>query len=280
MNVHHIAMDVLREALARRFVAVVGGIILLMQLGLVLTLDLDVVEGVLVGSRLLGNDLGGGSGSEVFVDAALEPLFHGLVRGVFIFGTLFGLVATSDIAARLLAPGRVELLLALPVRRWELVVGIYVGVLILALSGTLFAIGGFATILFFKAGFASLAPFIGAACVALAFMSVYAAMLLTTTLVRSPALASGTGLCLFIAAMVTSDRAEVLSWFQAGWSREVARWLIAPLPRLMTVAELSPNVVAQAAADRVELWSALGGTFAFAAAVLAAAVAVVVARDY
>ncbi len=279
MNVHHVAIDVCREAIARRYVAAVGGIIFLSQIGLLLALDIDVVEGVIVSTKLFGDQVKGG---EIGKNAAemMGPVLRALVYAVFHLGTLFGIVATSDIAVRLLSPGRVELSLSLPIRRWELATGIYFGVLVLAFAGMVFAVGGFSLVLFWKAEFSSIAPFIGAVAAAVGFATVYAVMLLASTIIRSQALASGAGLGLYITALVTSDRVEFASWFEHGWPRDLASVIVAPLPRLQTLVSIGADMATSETWKLAELAGVTAGALLFAAACVVGASTVVWWRDY
>ena len=278
MSLHHVAVDVCREAVARRYVAVVAGMILLAQVGLLLALDMDVVEGVIKGSSLFGKTLDKASGEDV--DKVMGPVLRAIVYTVFHLGTLFGIVATSDIAVRLLSPGRVELSLSLPIRRWELAAGIYLGVLMLALAGMTFAVSGFSAILFWKAEFVSIAPLIGALSAAMGFAAVYAVMLLASVVARSQALASGARLGIYIVSLVTSDREEVVSWFERGWPRDVAAVVIAPLPRLQTLVSQAWDVASGAAEMSMELAGVAAGCATFTLAFVAASAAVVWYRDY
>ncbi len=278
-NAWNVALDVVREALARRTVLGILAALGLGQIGLALALDLDVVEGAIVSSELLGDAIGlakrGGGARD-----QLRPVCEFMAHAVFHLGMIFGVVATSDIASRALSPGRVELLLSLPVRRIELVLGTYLGVGLVALGGTLFAVGGFSAVLLWKVGVATPAPLLGAIAAAYGFAAVYAAMLLVTTLARSPALAAGIGMLLYIAASATSRREAVLSWFERGWPRDLAAVVLAPLPRLLGVSRLGADLAGGNEVPWQEAAIALGTTGLFAAAALAAAAWVVQGRDW
>lgn len=278
-NALHVAFDVVREALARRTVLGILVLLALGQIGLGLALDLDVVEGAIVSSRMLGDAIGlGRNGGGV--REQLRPVFEFMTHAVFHLGMIFGVVVTSDIAARALSPGRVELLLSLPVRRIELVLGIYIGVGLVALGGTLFAVGGFSAVLLWKAGVATPAPLFGAVAAALGFSAVYAAMLLITTIARSPALAAGSGMLLYIVAAATSKREAVLSWFESGWPRDTAAVLLAPLPRLLGLSRIGADLAAGVTFDWGDAILPLGTTLFFATAALAAAAYVVQGKDW
>ena len=279
LQIGHIARDVVREALARRTIAMMIGLLGVAQVALALALDIDVVEGAIVSSRLFGEALGISRNNADAADQ-MRPLLQTLTHVVFHVGMLFGIVATSDLAARALAPGRVELLLALPVRRVEFVLGTYLGVAVVAAVGTVFAIGGFSAVLLWKVEIATAAPLYGAAAAALGFAAIYAAMLLVTTVARSPALAAGVGMVLYIVSSVTSRREAMLSWFEAGWPRDVAAIVCAPLPRLLGVSELGANLASGGAVDWTEAGIAVATTGLFAAGALAAAAWVVEGRDW
>lgn len=277
MTVFRIALDVVREAFARRYmVALFAAIVLFLAL-LTFAVDLEVVEGALAAGRLFGTNI---SDAIVPVDVVMQSVFQVLALFVFYIGLLFGVVASADIAAKMLAPGRVELLLALPVRRPELVVGTYLGVAIIASLTTAFAVGGVSLVLFVKAELVTFAPAIGALMAILGFMPIYGAMLLMTSIVRSSALAAGSGIFLYLMSLVTSDRAQFLGWFRAGAVREGIAVVIAPLPRLGALADAG---AAAASGDGVSL-AALGpvlvGTLGFTGATVALACFLVSGKDY
>ncbi len=278
MNLHNVALDVCREAIARRYVAAVAIIILLTQLALLLALDIDVVEGVIKTSTLFGESISGPDNEAV--SEAMAPVLRAIVLTVFHLGTLFGIVATSDIAIKQLAPGRVELSLSLPIRRWELAAGIYLGVLLLAFAGMVLAVSGFSGVLFWKTKFVTVAPFIGAVAAALSFATVYAVMLFASVLIRSQALTSGAGLGIYLISLITSNREEVVSWFERGWPRDLTAFVIAPLPRLHTLVSKGWDVANGAPDATFELITVTAGVVIFAATFVAAAAAVVWYRDY
>lgn len=277
MNVLHVATDVVREAFARKFILAVMILIFFGLMGLTAALELEVVEGALAAGRLFGLQVTGGITA---IDVALRPIFQALIYGVFYIGLLFGIVATSDIASKLLAPGRVEHLLALPLRRWELIVGTYLGVLGIAAIGTGVTIGGVSLVLFWKAGFFTLSPAIGAGMAVLAFMAIYAVMLVATTLVRSAALAAGAGMSIFLFGVITSDREAFASIFRDGAMRTVVEWGIAAFPRFHALAKFGAEASGGESVLWTPFWPLAGATVAFAVGLVAAACFVVQGRDY
>lgn len=277
-SVWNVAADVLREAVYSKYLIVLFGLIFLGLITLALALDLEVVDGMISAGKLFGGTIIGGS--PMAVSEMLRSILPVIVYLVCFLGTVFMIIAVADIAPRVLQPGRVELTLSLPIRRHELVVGIYLGVLIIAAASTLLGIGGASAVLFVKLEMASAAPLVGAACALVGFLAIYGLMLATSCLARSPALSAGFGFLLFGCGLATSDRRLVLSLFKSGLTRELAALVMGPLPRLKTLADIG----AEYANGQVIRWSealpVIGGSVAFGLFFVAVACMVVTVKDY
>ena len=272
----NVARDVLSELFARKFLLAMLVFIGLFLIGLTFALDLEIVEGALAAGKLFGQKV---EGNIVPVDVALRPIFAALTSVVFFIGILFGIVATSDIAPKMLRPGRVELMLSLPVHRASLVIGTYLGVVAVASAAILFAIGGASLILFFKAGFFTWAPFLGALGAIVGFASVYAFMLFCACALRSAALSAGGGLFLFILCLLVDDRDWFTSWFRQAWVRNIVDVLITPLPRLRSISQLVPSSFEGAGLFESALPLLFGALF-FAACFVGLASYLVSKKDY
>ena len=180
-----VTQDLLREAMSRRWFLALGASITLVLLVLGLSLRLDVVDGALAATRLFGRTLRTDIRS---VDVALRPVFKAASYLIFYGGLLFGVVACADFGTSLLAPGRIEHLLALPVRRWELLLGTFLGVLALSLTGALYGASGMLVLFWAKTGVFTLRPLVSAALASVTFAGLYGAMLATAVAARSASL--------------------------------------------------------------------------------------------
>lgn len=272
-----IARDVVREAFASRYMMVLFALIAVALMVLSFSLNLEVVDGALAATRLFGQKQQVAIGS---VDVLLRPVFRAIAWMVFYLGLLFGVVVTADIAPRVFAPGRVEFTLALPVRRLELVLGVYLGVGVVCASATLFAVGGTSLVFFVKAGFATAAPAVGALLAVVGFLPLYAAMLLAGVITRSPAASAGSGISLYLLGIVVADKREILSWMDKGIVRSAVDVLLTPIPNLRGLGDVAGNF---AGSEPVTLGLALpivGVALAFAAFCVVLAAAVVQTRDY
>ena len=203
MKVFAVAMDLLREAASRKwFLALAAGITLVLGI-LAFALRLDVVDGALAATRFFGKTLRTDIRS---ADIALRPVFQGTAYMIFYGGLSFGIVACADFGPSLLAPGRIEHLLALPLRRSELLAGTFLGVLILSVLGALYGAGGLALILGVKTGVYTIRPVIAALLASVTFAAIYGAMLAVAVVIRSAAISAATGVLLLIAGTIAGYR--------------------------------------------------------------------------
>jgi Cu-processing system permease protein len=280
-NVALVAMDVLREALFSRYLLVLFGFIALGLISLALSLDLEVVDGALAAGKLFGGNLMNVTGGKPMLASELmQPLFAGMALATFFVGIAFMIVAVADIAPKMLAPGRVEHLLSLPLRRVEIVLGTYVGVLVIAASALVLAIGGGSIVLFIKAELFTFAPLAGALAAFIGFMTLYAQMLAVAAFARSAALSAGAAFVLYGVGLATSDRALVLSLIKNGFTRELVGVLIGPLPRFGVLGNYGKDVAMQAPILWSELLPVVGGTLALAAFCVLVACTIVQMKDY
>lgn len=278
-NVMNVSLDVLREAIASKYLIVLFGLIFIGLGGLAFSLDLEVVNGAIAAGKLFGGTFTA-KGRTMGAGEFLGPVLSGLSYAVFYGGLLFLIVAVADIAPKMLAPGRVELLLALPLRRTELVVGIYLGVVLIAALASALAIGGASLVLFVKVELVTPAPLMGALCAMVGFMTVYGVMLAVTSVARSAALSAGAALLVYIAGAATSNRGFVLSLIRNGFTREVAAVFMGPLPRMATLADTGADVALKKAVDWSVALPVLGGCMAFGLFFVVLACIAVNVKDY
>ncbi|WP_437618305.1 hypothetical protein [Sorangium sp. So ce1151] len=261
-----IALDLLREAASRRWFLALGAVITLLLGVAGLTLRMDVVDGALAATRLFGQVVRTDITS---VDVALRPIFRAAAYVIFYGGLAFGVVACADFAPSLLAPGRIEHLLALPVQRWELLAGTFLGVLGLALAGALYGAGGLTLLLAVKTGVWTLRPVLAALLASVTFAALYGAMLAAAVFARSAALSAATGGALFVTGIVAGYRDRLATFFEPGAPRALFRAVTALLPRVSTLANTSADLAASAPVEALDLASQLAGIAVFGLAAVA-----------
>jgi ABC-type transport system involved in multi-copper enzyme maturation permease subunit len=272
-----IAGYVLREAASRKFIlAFLVGITLILVV-LSLSLKLEVLDGALAATRLFGKELDTSIRS---VDVALRPLFQACAYVVFYGGILFGIVACSDFAPSLLSPGRIEHLLALPLQRWHILAGTFLGVMTLTLCGALYGSVGLLVIFGVKTGFWAMGPLIAALLAVGSFAAVYAVMLTTATLVRSAALCAAAGFVIFVGGVIAGFRSSIAPVFEDGLSRKAFLAVTAVLPRLSALANASADLAASKPLEVKSLEALVAGVVVFGLGVLAVGLWRFEGKDY
>lgn len=273
-----LAYDVFREALARRWVLGLGLVITLTLAGVALGLEMEVVDGALAATQFFGQldhqrDI-------VPVDVALNRVFEGAAYVVYYPLLVFGVLAFSDFGPNLFAPGRIEHLLSLPVRRSSLLFGTFFGVMAMALIGAVYSAGGFLLIMGVKTGIYASHLLKAGLLAWFVFGALYSAMLTATVFIRSAALSAAVGGGLFVLGIVASFRSEI----EPAFSSEVVRGLFMTLTRFMVpVAALADNAAALAQDSAPDAWILLRrllGVGIFQAAILSLGVWQLERKDY
>ncbi len=228
-----VALDLLREALARKWV--LGLLVAIsLVLGLLgLFLKLDVVDGAIAGSKLFGAIL---SDSIRPTDVALRPVYMTVAGFGFYGGALFLAIACSDFAPSLLSPGRIEHLLSLPISRWQLLLGTYLGVLALSVMCTAYGAVGITVVFGLKTSVWTWALLAGSLLGVVGFCALYAAMLTSALFVRSAAASASVGLFTLLMGILASLREEIERTLEPGLGRALFHWGVQPFPRLLKLA--------------------------------------------
>jgi ABC-type transport system involved in multi-copper enzyme maturation permease subunit len=261
-----VARDILREALQRRWILALAIAISAVVVVLGMALRMEVVDGALAATRLFGrvvhHDIRSANG-------AMQPVFQAVAYVIFYGGIGFGVLACSDFGAELFAPGRIEHLLALPIRRWQLLLGTYIGVFTLSALGALYGAAAFTFMLSVKSGVWTLRPIVAALLASATFSAIYGAMLASALFVRSAAVAAAVGGALFVLGIVAGYRDDLAPLFNAGPTRATFMAVTSLLPRVSQVANAAADFASSPAVDGSRLAGTLFGLEAFGLGCLA-----------
>lgn len=263
-----VAVDLLLEAARRRWFLALFGAITLVLVVFGFSLQLDVVDGAIAGSKLFGNLL---FDDIVSTDRAMNAVFVAVTYLSFYGGALFLAIACADFAPELLAPGRIEHLLSLPVARWQLLFGTFVGVVTLAAIGVLYGAGGLTLLLGVKTGVWSVQLLVGAGIGWCGFCALYSVMLATNLFVRSAALSGAFGVLTLLGGCFASYRESIAVAIAPGFGRELFKWSMLPFPRFATLATTAARLAAAEALEPGALPRLLVGCFIFSVAMLSIA---------
>jgi ABC-type transport system involved in multi-copper enzyme maturation permease subunit len=272
-----IAGYVLREAVARKFILAfllgVTGVLVTLSL----SLRIEVLDGALAATRLFGEVM---DSNILAVDVALRPIFMAAAAVTFYGGILFGIVSCSDFAPSLLSPGRIEHLLALPLRRWHILAGTFLGVMTLAVCGALYGSVGLVLIFGVKTGYWTAGPIISALLACVSFAAVYAVMLTTATVIRSAALCAALGGLTLVAGIIAGFRLKIAPFIEEGLSRDLFKAVTLLLPRLSSLAQVGMDLAASSPLGVQSLSMLLTGVLVFGLGMLSVGFWWFEGRDY
>ena len=272
-----VALDLLRQAAARRWILALGIGVTLALLVLGVSLRMDVIDGALAAASLFGKLFE----SDVrAADVALRPVFRAAAYVIFYGFSAFLVVACADFAPSLLAPGRVEALLAMPVRRWHLLMGTYLGVVTLSSVAALYGASGLCLILGVKTGVWTARPLAAALLGSLGFSAIYAAMLAAAVVVRSAALSAAVGATVYAAGIVAGYRTPIADALTEGLPRTIFRGVTFFLPRLSRLANEAGHLAGGMPVSLSAFGGVLVGVAAFSAGLLAFAIWLFDRKDY
>ena len=262
----YVAAELLREAIGRKWV---GGLLLAMTvIFIILTwvLRFEVVDGAIAMTKFFGSTMGGGDIQSA--DIALRPIFRFASGCIFFGGLIFGIFICANFATTLLAPGRIDFLLALPIHRWEIVFGSYLGVLALALAMSLYGSMGIMVIMGLKTEVWEPSIVVSACLSAITFASVYAAMLTTAIFTRFTPLIITVGLAVFILGILSTTRHEVGHDIGWEWLGDLVIIILSVFPRIARIAEYAMDIAGGKPYTLIAVLRSLSGILLFAFATL------------
>lgn len=147
-----IVEDTLREAFARRIVWAIYASSLLILLFLIFVLEIDIVSGAKATISLFGQEAMS-TGSEDTLSVFIREVQAAIA--VFLYGvsTFIAVFVCAALTPALYEQGRVDLLLARPIARAWIVLGRFLGNVLMITPSVLFLVAGSYLILGWKSGF-------------------------------------------------------------------------------------------------------------------------------
>ncbi len=267
-----LVLDTFREAFARKIFWAFFVCSTALILFFIFIMRIDIVEGALATASFFGR-----TGPSLSVEKMVANVHAGIANFLYSFGMCLAVFASAGLISAVFEPGRIELLLSKPVTRYHILLGRYVGnVLVVAcnLFYLLFAIWiifGIKTEVwhtcFLIAGLSTLFVF----CVLLT-VSLLTAVLWESAAVSIIATFGVMVISLIVAAKPTWER--LLS---SEWTRDVVRGLYYALPRIYDIGRINHDLITN---QPVTDWASVWSTAAFGAVMLAASLFFFSRRDF
>jgi ABC-2 type transport system permease protein len=265
--------DTFREAFARKIFWGLFGLSTVLILFFLFLLKIDLVEGAMATVSLFG-----AAGSRTRdVDSLVRGVYGGIATFLYTWGMFLSVFASAGLIPSVLEPGRIELLLSKPVSRTHILLGRYVGNVLVISCNVIFLVLGIWTILGVKTGIWSKTFLVSIATSIFIFAVLLTVVVLIGVLFESAALATMITVGLMIMSPILAQTSTMLRLLSSEWSRQVWRTLYYALPKVYDLGKMTLDAIqSQTFEGYMPIWtSAL-----FGAVVLSAALAIFARRDF
>ena len=264
--------DTFREAMARKIFWGLFGLSSAMILFFLFLLKIDIVEGAVASVSLFG-----GESREMSVERIVQGFHGGIAAFLYTFGMFLAVFASSGLTPSLLEPGRIELLLSKPVSRPHLLLGRYLGNLLVVSANIVWLVMGVWLILGWKAGVWTPNFLVTMASTIFLFAVLLTVVFLIGVLWESAALATMVPVALMIVSPILAQEKTMVKLLSSEWSRQLWKALYAILPKVFDLGRMTMDHVRQ---RPVESWYPVWTSGLFGIGVLALAVWVFTRRDF
>lgn len=265
--------DTFREAFARKIFWGLFGLSTVMILFFLFLLRIDLVEGGLAAFKMFGQTVS----PSIDVDRLVRGVYGSIATFLYGFGMFLAVFASAGLIPSVLEPGRIELLLSKPVSRTHILLGRYVGNVLVVSCNIIYLVLGVWTILGIKTGIWSPVFLISIATTIFTFAVLLSVVILIGVLFESAALATMVAAALMILSLVLAQINIMLRLLSSEWSRQIWRTLYYTLPKIFDMGKMTLDAIRNRTFDGfMPIWtSAL-----FAVVVLTGALVIFARRDF
>jgi ABC-2 type transport system permease protein len=265
--------DTFREAFARKLFWGLFGLSTAMILFFLFIMKIDVVQGALATVSLFGQSVG----KTVDVTRLVRQVHASISTFLFTWSMFLALFASAGLISSVFEPGRIELLLSKPVSRHHILLGRYLGNLLVVGLNVCYLVFGVWLIFGWKTGVwnSSFLAVIGTT--AFMFAVLLSAMVLVAVLSESGALALMVAFGLMFMSVILAQRTLAERLLSSEWSRNVWRGLYWVIPKVFDLGRMNMDFVQGRAVGALDpIWSSA----AFAAVMLATGIYCFAKRNF
>ena len=265
--------DTFREAFARKIFWGLFGLSVVMIAFFLFLLKIDLVEGAVATVSIFGRT----ANRMTDVDRLVRGVYAGIATFLYTWGMFLAVFASAGLIPSVLEPGRIELLLSKPVSRAHILLGRYIGNVLVISCNVVFLVLGIWAILGAKTGIWSPAFLISIATTIFIFSVLLAVVVLIGVLFESAALATMISMALMIISAILAQTNLMMRLLSSEWSRQTWRALYYALPKVYDLGRITLNAIQDRTfTDYMSIWSSA----LFAVVVLSAALYIFSRRDF
>jgi ABC-type transport system involved in multi-copper enzyme maturation permease subunit len=252
--------DTFREAFARRIFWGFFGCCTALLLFLMFIMRIDVVQGAIATVSIFGRNTPGTD-----VQGLVHQTQSVIAMVLYFAGMALSVFASAGLVAAVFEPGRIELLLSKPVSRTHLLLGRYLGNVLVVAANILYLVAGSWIVFGIKTNVWGAGFLVSSLCTIFIFSVLLAVLVLVGVLWDSSAIAIMVTFAIMIVTPILAQKATIERLLSSEWSRVVVRILYYVLPKTSDVSVIIRHLILN---QPVESWMPVWSTALFGAVVL------------
>jgi ABC-type transport system involved in multi-copper enzyme maturation permease subunit len=243
--------DTFREALARKIFWGFFGCSTALILFFLFIMKIDVVQGAMATISLFGKTSTGQD-----VTRLVRQVHGGIAAFLYTAGMFLAVFASTGLIASIFEPGRIELLLSKPVARHHILLGRYLGNVLVIGANVLYLVFAVWLIFGFKTGVWTYGFLWSSVLTIFVFSVLLTVVLLIGVLWESAVLATMVTFAIMIVSPILAQQTTLERLLTSQWSRDVVHGLYYVLPKVFDLGRISRALVlGDPIGDWMPVWS-------------------------
>lgn len=265
--------DTFREAFARKIFLGFYGLSTLLILFFLFLLKIDVVEGARATVTLLGQT----SGRLRDVEALVRGFHAGVATFLYTWGMALAVFASAGLIPTVLEAGRIELLISKPLRRAHILLGRYLGNLLVVALNVCYLVLGVWAIFGWKTGVWRAEFLYAILTTTFIFAVMLSVIVAASVLFESPAVSVMAVFGMMLVSPILAQTRLMERLLSSEWSRDLWKALYYVFPKVFDVGRMTLDLVnGRPAGSFMPVWSSA----LFAVGMLVAGLWLFARRDY
>ena len=264
--------DTFREAFSRKIFWGFFGCSSALILFFIFIMRIDVVQGAVATVSLFGS-----AGRSEDVQRLVHQAHGAIAAFLYTAGMFLAVFASAGLIPSVFEPGRIELLLSKPVRRYHILLGRYLGNLLVIAFNMLYLVISVWVILGIKTDIWTHQFLYSAGLTIFVFAVLLAIVVLIAVLSESAVLATMVTFGVMIAGLIVAQKSTIERLLTSEWSRDVVRVLYYTLPKVWDLGNIGRKLVTGVP---IEDWMPIWSSALFGVVVLGAGLLVFSRRNY
>jgi ABC-type transport system involved in multi-copper enzyme maturation permease subunit len=231
--------DTFREAFARKIFWGYFGLSTLLIFFFLFLLKIDIVEGAVATITLFGRE----QGPTMDVTRLVQQACAAIAVFLTTWGLFLAVFASGGLVPSLLEPGRIELLLSKPVPRYQILLGRYLGILLVVALNVTYLVLGIWSILGTKTGIWSMAFLWAIPATVFSFAALLSLVTLVGVVWDSAAVSIMAAVALMILSPILAQERIMIKLLSSEWSRQLWVGLYHALPKIYDIGRMTLDAV-------------------------------------